>query len=444
MDAILNRAPALLQAIFGTAADPLARQTGFVQRIRRLTPTAFAQAFCLFLIRYPRASLDQLAAQMHLTAAALCQRLRSAAAADFLRALLADALGRLAAAAVRPVAIPLLRRFRGVYLVDGTTLALPAALAGRFPGCGGGTGPDDPSAVAAVKVLLRWRLDTGAATELLLAPARTPDAHLLRRLARLPRGALHIGDLGFFDGRSFAAFLRRGVYWLTRLPARVCVRPATAAWQELADWLDDLGRCGIDRWEGRLDVGQRVPVSARVFVLRCPPAEAARRRQKLYDRLRRKGQAPGRRQLTLCDWWVLATNVPAEKLRAVEAWELYRGRWQIELVFKRWKSLGGLAIDRRWAAVRAECVLYGQLLGALVIDWLAVTRGGPLAGVSVWRAWQIVQELLPQIDLALRGRLDWAGVLDELLTRLKSRRRQPRRRKHPSTRQRLFHATLAA
>src|SRR5262245_43844239 len=82
MDAILNRAPALLQAIFGTAADHLARQTGFVQRVRRLTPAAFAQAFCLFLLRHPHASLDQLAAQMRLTAAALCQRLRQTAAAD--------------------------------------------------------------------------------------------------------------------------------------------------------------------------------------------------------------------------------------------------------------------------------------------------------------------------------------------------------------------------
>src|SRR5436305_1162163 len=108
MDAILSCAPALLQAVFGASADRWARQTGFVRRLRRLTPAAFAQAFCWFLIRYPAASLEQLAARLNITAAALCQRLRQSAAADFLRALLTDALDRLAATALRPVAIPLL------------------------------------------------------------------------------------------------------------------------------------------------------------------------------------------------------------------------------------------------------------------------------------------------------------------------------------------------
>lgn len=443
MDAILGHVPPFLQALFAPA-DRLARLTGFVRRVRRLQPAAFAHAFCLFLIRYPKASLEQLAAELGLTAAALCQQLGKPAAADFLFALLGHALRRLTAAALRPVAIPLLRRFNGVYLTDGTSLPLPAALAHRFAGCGGGVGPDDPSAAAAVKILLRLRLDCGRAAEVLLGAARTPDAHLLRRLADLPAGALHIGDLGFFDGDYFAGLTRRGVYWLTRLPARVSVRPESAGWQELAPWLRDLERRGIDRWEGTLSVVRLTPIPARVFVLRCPAEEAARRRRKLQERRRRKGKTAGDRQLTLCDWWVLATNAPADKLHASEAWELYRSRWQIELAFKRWKSLGGLAIDRRRAEIRALCELYGKLLGVLIIDWLALQRGGPLSGRSIWRAWQVVHELLPQISLALTGRLDWTAVLADLVCRLDRRVRQPRRKKRPSTRQRLFHATLGA
>ena len=443
MDAILGQVPVVLQALFALA-EPLARQTGFVVRLRRLHPAAFAHAFCVFLIRYPKASLEQLAAELKITASALGQQLSKPAAADFLFALLRSALERLSAAALRPVAIPLLRRFNGVYLTDGTSLPLPAALAGRFAGCGGGDGPDDPSAAAAVKVLVRLRLDLAQAAEVLLGAARTPDVHLLRRLADLPAGALHIADLGFFDSAIVADFSKRGVYWLTRLPARVSVRPPSGAWQELAWFLRDLDRRGIDRWDGTLAVVQLAPVSARVFALRCPADEAARRRRKLQDRMRRKGQTAGQRQLILCDWWVLATNAPADKLNAAEAWELYRSRWQIELAFKRWKSLGGLAIDRRHAATRALCELYGKLLGVLLVDWLSLHRGGLLSGRSAWRAWQIVQEWLPQLALALAGRLDWADVLIDLARRLDRRRRQPRRRRRPTTRQRLFRTTLGA
>jgi DDE family transposase len=443
MDAILGHVPLVLQALFA-AAEPLARQTRFVVRLRRLHPAAFARAFCLFLVRSPKASLEQLATELGVTAAGLCQQLHKPAAADFLFALLGCALQRLTAATLRPVAIPLLRRFNGVYLTDCTTLPLPAGLAGRFAGCGGGGGPDDPSAAAAVKVLVRLRLDAAQAAEVLLGAARTPDVHLLGRLTDLPAGALHIADLGFFDSAAFAALSGRGVYWLTRLPARVSVRPADGPWQELAWFLRDLGRRGIDRWDGTLAIVQLAPVWARGFVRRCPPEEAARRRRKLRQRLRRKGKTAGPRQLTLCDWWVLATNAPADRLSAAEARELYRSRWQIELVFKRWKGLGGLAIDRRHAQTRALCELYGKLLGVLVVDWLALHRGGLLSGRSAWRAWQIVLDLLPQLTLALEGRLDWGGVLTDLVRRLDRRPKQPRRRNRPSTRQRLFGATLGA
>jgi hypothetical protein len=442
MGAILSTAPLTLQALFG-AADPLARQTGFVQRLRQLQPAAFARAFCLFLVRCPTASLRQLAAELNITASALSQRLLAPAAARFLSALLGAALDRLAAAALRPITIPLLRRFHGVYLVDGTGVPLPAALAHRFAGCGGGTGPGDPSGRAAVKILLRLRLDTGQAAEVLLDAARTPDVRMMQRLARLPAGALHIGDLGFFDGSAFAGLTRQGVYWLTRLPARVSVRPGGGDWRELAAWLRHLERRGIERFDGVAGLVRLTPVPARLLVLRCPAAEAARRRRKLRDRLRRKGKTAGRRQLTLCGWWALATNVPPEKLRASEAWELYRCRWQIELVFKRWKSLGGLAVDQRHAAIRAECELYGKLLGVLLVDWLALQRGGALAGKSPWQAWQTVLGLLPQICWALEGRIDWEPVGHELLLRLRKLRSQAKRKKRPSSRQRLFRATLA-
>jgi hypothetical protein len=442
MDAILAAVPFVLQQFFATS-DAWARKVGFVKRVRKVQPAAFVRVFCLFLIRYPQASLQQLADELNLTASGLFQRLKAKAAAEFLRAMLGSALERLTTVALRPCSIPLLRRFNGVYLVDGTVEPLPASLAHRFAGCGGGEKPDDPSALSAVKILLCFRVDIGQAVELLLDAARKPDIQLLKRLAKLPVGALHIGDLGFFDGAYFAGLIQQGVYWLTRLPARVSVRTKDG-WQELATWLQDLEQQGLRHWEGLLDIVNVTPVPARVFVKRCPQEEAARRRRKLYERMKRKGKTPGVRQLTLCDWWVLATNASTDKLSMSEAYELYRCRWQIELVFKRWKSLGMLSVNRAHAEIRAECELYGKLLGVLLIDWLAIQRGGPLAGRSLWHAWQVVLHLLPQILLALDGQLQWDSVLSELVTRLDRRAKQPRRKKRPSTRQRLFRATLAA
>jgi hypothetical protein len=327
-------------------------------------------------------------------------------------------------------------------LADATSLPLPATLAEAFPGYGGGTHPGDPSAAAAAKILLRWRLDTSRCAELLSAAATTPDLHLLQRLPELPPGALHIADLGFFDAEYLGNLGASGVYWLTRLPTTLCVGTEQAD-RELADWLRSF-EAATERWEGELVIGKVTPLRARVMVQRCPPEVAAARRRKLHAAARRRGRNVSARQLTLCDWWVLATNLPAEKLRAEEATELYRARWQIELVFKRWKSLGHLAVPRQGDPHRALATLYGLLLGLLIVDWLAIQRGGALSGRSLWQAWQIVRRWLGVLELALLGVLDWAFVLAALWKDLDRRRRQPRRQKRPSTRQRLYRSTLEA
>lgn len=443
MDAILDAVPRVLQTLFGPTADRLARQTGFVQRVREVTPSAWARTLSLFLLREPGVSLSQLGQELAVTASAVSQRLNDPAASAFFVALLHAALSELAATSTERVGIPLLRRFNGVYLVDGTTLSLPAALADRFTGFGGGQYPGDPSAAAAVKILVRWRLDTSRSTDLDFAAATTPDVHLLHRLPGLPAGALHIADLGFYAAEFLQDLSARGVYWLSRLPTAICVGEDRRQLQELAAWLDEIGR-HRDSWEGELWIGKVTGVRARVCGQRCPPEIAARRRRALQARASRRGRILSPRQLTLCDWWVLATNVPAEKLTAAEAAELYRARWQIELVFKRWKSLGRLEIHRSLGAERALTTLYGLLLGLVVTDWLALQRGGALGGRSLWQGWQIIRRRIDRILLAFAGILTWDFVLHDLIDTLDQRSKPPDRKKRPTTRQRLYRSTLRA
>jgi hypothetical protein len=443
MDAILDTVPRVLQTLFGPTADRLARETGFVQRVREVTPSAWARTLSLFLLREPGASLTQLSQELAVTPSAVSQRLNDPAASAFFVALLQSALSELAATSAKRVGIPLLRRFNGVYLVDSTTLPLPAVLADRFAGFGGGQYPGDPSAASAVKVLVRWRLDTSRSTDLDFVAATTPDVSRLDQLPSLPAGALHIADLGFYEAAFLQDLSARGVYWLSRLPTVICVGEDRRRQQELAAWLDDIGR-HRDSWEGELWIGKVTSLRARVCVQRCPPDIAARRRRALQARASRRGRTVSPRQLTLCDWWVLATNVPAEKLTAAEAAELYRARWQIELVFKRWKSLGRLEIHRSLGAERALTTLYGLLLGLVVTDWLALQRGGALGNQSVWHGWQIIRRHIDRILLALVGILTWDFVLRDVIDSLDRRRKQPYRKKRPTTRQRLYRATLPA
>ncbi|WP_231563719.1 MULTISPECIES: transposase [Anoxybacillus] len=63
---------------------------------------------------------------------------------------------------------------------------------------------------------------------------------------------------------------------------------------------------------------------------------------------------------------ILLTNLPQESFDGQQVYELYSLRWQIELLFKAWKSVFDLAKVKKMKKERFECHLYGTLIAILV------------------------------------------------------------------------------
>jgi hypothetical protein len=253
--------------------------------------------------------------------------------------------------------------------------------------------------------------------------------------------------MGFFDRQLLAQDDAAGVFWISRLPSCLTVQPEGGSFLPVSEFLKSQpGHVrSLDCW---LSVGQQgkksQPLKCRFIAERCPQEVAARRRQKVHETARRKGKTASQRQLTLCDWTVMITNVPEEKLSIPEAWELYCTRWQIELLFKRWKSLGRIQVCTQWKGDRVLCELYAKLLGMLVAHWFTLIRGGPLAGFSLTKAINKIKRFAERLAEALG--LGCSELLVQLVARIaKLIARLPKqrpRKKHPSTRQRLFKPRL--
>src|SRR5215469_16002422 len=113
----------VLQTLFTTTATTLARETGFVQRASKLTGAAFVQALLFGWLNNPQATLQQLAQMAGTVGVAISpqglEQRFTQAAAGFLRGVLEAAVTQVITA--HPVAIPLLSRFAGVYLLDRST-----------------------------------------------------------------------------------------------------------------------------------------------------------------------------------------------------------------------------------------------------------------------------------------------------------------------------------
>src|SRR4051794_34430916 len=85
----------------------------------------------------------------------------------------------------------------------------------------------------------------------------------------------------------------------------------------------------------------------------------------------RKGKALDPRSLIAADFMILATSLPKNGYSARAVLGVYRLRWQIELAFKRLKSL--LHIDRlpTWTERGSRSWLYAHLILALLCDDLS-------------------------------------------------------------------------
>ena len=83
----------------------------------------------------------------------------------------------------------------------------------------------------------------------------------------------------------------------------------------------------------------------RLIALRVPQEVADRRRQKAYVKAQKHGRVPSREYLEWQDWTIFVTNCEPELLTWEAVVVLYRG-WQIELMFKLWKSRNRLATLR--------------------------------------------------------------------------------------------------
>jgi Transposase DDE domain len=421
-----------LHSLFTTTAQRLGRLSQFIRRQRTLTAADFAQTLVFGWIDHPRAPLESFAVRLDLSAQALQQRMTPQAQA-FFHALIAAALRHVQAA--RPTRLGVLRRFAAVVVEDSTLLALPADCAAAWRGHGG----SDPQAGrAALKVLIRWELLSGQLLALRCLPGVSADRPLAATAADLPAGALHLADQGFFDSQRWAGWAKH--FWISRVPANVQVA-VSGAWQPLADWLAHQP----PEFDGPAQLVRRHGLACRLTARRCPPEVAARRRQKLraYTR-RKKGREPSARQLVACDWLVLASNVPAERLTARELWVAYRCRWQIELLFKRGKQQLGWAFSHGRTGRRVLVEVLAKLLGLIVVLWAALLRGGPLSGRSPTKQFTAVR----RYALRLLDQLGTTAALERLLGQLQRElgriAPQPRRSQQPSTRQLLLDPSLAA
>jgi Transposase DDE domain len=368
-----------------------------------------------------------------ISAQGLDQRLGEAAAV-FLEELLGAAVQAVVAADA--VAIPLLQRFSAVVLVDCSTLVLPDVLGPWWPGCGGSSVQHTQ---AALKIGVRYDLCHGHLVGPFLFEGRRHESTTAVQRAPLPPGALRLADLGFFDLEVFAQISAAAGYWLSRLHQGTAVYDAAGQrWDVLAL----LAAQGTERVDLPIALGAEQHLAARLLAGRVPQEVADQRRRRLREQARDHGRMPSAASLAWCAWTLFVTNVPPELLSLREAFVLARARWQVELLFKLWKSHGQIDESRSHKPWRVLTEVFAKLLAMVVQHWLLLTGCWGYPNRSLVKAAQTVRQHALHLASALGCPMLLAQAIGVIQRCLAAGCRLNRRKTKPNTYQLLLDPTL--
>src|SRR5256714_6438110 len=412
-------------------ADVIALETGCVQRQRKFSGASLLQTLVFGWQEHPDASLEHLAstaatADVLVTDTAVDKRF-TPQAARFLHAMLEEACS-LVVQAAHDVPVALLRRLGAVILEDSSSISLPNALAQIWRGCGG----NQDHTAAAVKLHVRWELKRGRLWGPQLTDGRASDRRSPFAEEAIEPGSLSVKDLGYFNLKHIAARQQAGAYTLTRCQAGTALFTPQGKRLPLHNVLPQ--RVGqMKQLPVLVGATRRLPM--RLLLLKVPKEVGDQRRKDLLVDAQRRGQSISQETLRLADWTILLTDVPSKRLRFEEALVLLRERWQMELLYKLWKSDGLLDEWRSSNPWRILCEVYAKLIALLIQHWLIVLFAWHDPQRSLVKLAQVVRDTAWLLMDALAGHRRVSEALELIGRRMRSGCQMNRRRKRPNSAQ---------
>lgn len=236
-------------------------------------------------------------------------------------------------------------------LVDGSTVSVA-----------GSTGSD-------WRLHARYEPARGGFTDLVVTEATTAEA--LCCVAVSP-GDVLVQDRGYARLRNFTHARRQNADFITRIGWRsVNLFQPSGERFDLIAALSPSGAAVVEHAvqisAGQIGAG-KTAVAARLIIARKPSEATLRQHNKLHRKASRKGHKTDPRTLLAAGFMMLLTSLPATVATAEEVVRLYRMRWQIELAFKRLKSLGGFDDLQASDPRLARSWLLAHLIAAVLIE----------------------------------------------------------------------------
>lgn len=280
---------------------------------------------------------------------------------NFLKAVLAEQMASKLHLAEETVWQP----FNKVIIADSCKFALPQQFAKDYPAYSGNR------AKSLMNIQYSFDLKHGNWEGLeLTQPTENDMVYTKRTLEQIHEGDLHIRDLGYVSHAYLVKIVKEGAFFISRL--HPLWNPILCDTEKMVDWVSlykKMKQTRIAHFETMIVIGKgRHAFNCRLIAVPVPEEVWAERIRKAQIRAKSVGYHLTDEYKHRCRFSLFITNTTQEMLGAADISQLYRLRWQIELVFKTWKSLLNIHKVKAVKTERLECHLIAKFIWIL-INW---------------------------------------------------------------------------
>ena len=256
--------------------------------------------------------------------------------------------------------------FNRVVIKDATRFELPEKFKDQLPGSGGS------ASKAGACLQFEYDLKSGNIIDLNLTAANRPDVKdAVQVLDKVECNDLIIRDLGYFAFKSFLNISSKGGFFVSRVRANAIVYEMKGGkiqkldFKVLYEWMRNHH---LSRIEKNVFIGNTPKIPVRMIIDLLPDAVYEERIRKTNLSHKSKGYTSSEKFKLNSRFNLIITNVSQTVLPIDVVPALYRIRWQIELIFKIWKSIIGIHHNRIMKYTRWLCILHFKLL-LMIVNW---------------------------------------------------------------------------
>jgi hypothetical protein len=252
-----------------------------------------------------------------------------------------------------------LTQFNQIRIKDATRIVLPDRLKEYYKGYGGGS---KESSKAGICIQFEYDAKNGKILSLDITHAtRNDNTDAKETITNVNSGDLILRDLGYYSLPNLESIDNSDAFFISRLGAKTNVyeNEKILSFRELYKTISINKQTCI---EVNVIVGKKEQIPMRLVISIVPNDVYEKRIRKIDQRNKNHGYQTSDDYKYRCRFNLFITNIETQNLTKEQVLILYKLRWQIELMFKNWKSISKIDEIQPMKYARFTCVFIAKLI----------------------------------------------------------------------------------